>query len=304
MNVQMLLVVIDPDKPNQPALERAAWLARQSAASLELLICEHHGNLDSSLLFDRQARQQARAQLRQARAAWLETLAQPLRAENLQVQTAVREGKPLHQLVLARAAEIQADIIFKAASDQGMLRRLFLSNSCWQLLRHSTVALWLVHHGAIGNYQRLCAAIDPLHSFDQPATLDQRLLAAAGKLSSLLKLEAHCLHCYAPLPPSLLFDTELVADYPEYVARCAEQHRQAFAQLLAPYPDLLAHSHLLEGYPEDLIPRFVRAQSIDLLLMGAVSRSHLGSALIGNTAERVLEQVDCDLLVLNSAAKE
>ena len=32
--------------------------------------------------------------------------------------------------------------------------------------------------------------------------------------------------------------------------------------------------------------------------MGAVSRSHLDRALLGNTAERILEAVHCDLLVL------
>ena len=39
-------------------------------------------------------------------------------------------------------------------------------------------------------------------------------------------------------------------------------------------------------------------RGIDLLLMGAVSRSHLDRALLGNTAERILEAVHCDLLVL------
>ncbi|OOK86569.1 universal stress protein, partial [Pseudomonas aeruginosa] len=43
---------------------------------------------------------------------------------------------------------------------------------------------------------------------------------------------------------------------------------------------------------------FVRANDIDLLLMGAVARGHLDNALIGQTAERVLEEVECDLLVL------
>ncbi|MFB8829524.1 universal stress protein [Azotobacter sp. CWF10] len=42
----------------------------------------------------------------------------------------------------------------------------------------------------------------------------------------------------------------------------------------------------------------MREWQIDLLLMGAVARGHLDNALIGNTAERVLEALECDLLVL------
>ncbi len=299
MKLNLLLVVIDPGRPTQPALERATWLARKSGATLELLVCEYHGVLEGASLLDPPAREEARERLLQERQAWLEELARPLREEGLQVQTAVRWGKPLHQEVLARCEELQPDMLFKAASDHGPLRRLFLGNSCWQLIRHSRVPLWLVHHGDIGAYRRLCAAVDPTHSLDKPAALDHRLLSIANQLASLLGLEAHCLHCYAPLPPSLLFDSDLVNRYPQYLAESSQQHRKAFDELLRLYPQVQAHSHLVEGYPEETIPHVVREQSIDLLLMGAVSRSHLDSALIGNTAERVLEQVDCDLLVIN-----
>ncbi len=303
MNLQMLLVIIDPTKQAQPALQRAAWLARQCGAALELLVCEYHATLEGSSLFDRHSREQAREQLLQERLDWLENLAQPLRDEGLRVQTTARWGRPLYQQVQQRVDELQPDLLFKAASDHGPLRQLLLSNSSWELIRHATVPLWLVHHGEAGNYKRLCAAIDPLHSFDKPAALDHRLLAAASELSQLLKLEAHSLHCYAPLPPSMIFDAELVATYPKYVQDHSQQHRAAFEQLQQQYPQILANSHLIEGFPEEVIPHFVREQSINLLLMGAVSRSHLESALIGNTAERVLEQVDCDLLVFNSGQK-
>ena len=300
MKLKMLLVVIDPTKQKQPALERAAWLARHSGSALELLVCEYHATLEGSSLFNPSSREKAREKLLQERLDWLESLAKPLRDEGLQVQTCARWGKPLHELVLARAAELKPDMLFKAASDHGVLRRLFLTNSCWQLIRHTRVPLWLVHHGDFGGYRRLCAAIDPLHSIDKPAALDHRLLTAARELGKLLDLEPHCLHCYAPLPPSMLFDAQLVAEYPQYLKSNAEQRHLAFDQLLTQYPKIRPYSHLLEGYPEEAIPHFVRSESIDLLLMGAVSRSHLDAALIGNTAERVLEEVDCDLLILNS----
>jgi universal stress protein E len=302
MKLNMLLVVIDPTRQAQPALERAAWLARKSGAALELLVCEYHATLEGSSLFSASSREKARDKLLQERESWLQELARPLRDEGLQVQTCVRWGKPLHELVLKRAAELKPGMLFKAASDHGVMSRLFLTNSCWQLIRHSQVPLWLVHHGEFGNYRRLCAAVDPLHSIDKPAALDHRLLMAARELGKLLDLEPHCLHCHAPLPPSMLFDAQLVAEYPEYLKNTSEQRHLAFDQLLTQYPQIQPYSHLIEGYPEEVIPHFVRNESIDLLLMGAVSRSHLDETLIGNTAERVLEQVDCDLLVLNSKA--
>ncbi|SFB56322.1 universal stress protein [Azotobacter beijerinckii] len=297
MNLHQLLVVIDPTQEAQPALERAAWLARNTGAALELLVCEFEPALDNSLLFDEQQTEQARTALLAHRLARLEELAAPLRAEGLSVQIEARWGKPLHRTILARVEELKPDLVFKAAHSHSLLKRLLLTNTCWQLLRHCPAPLWLVHHGPWQG-RRLCAALDPLHSADKSAHLDHRLIAAARELAGRLQLDAHYLHCYAPLPRRLVFDAELVATYDAYVERGNRQHRQAFEQLLAPYAVPASHRHLEQGYPEELIPRFVRDRQIDLLLMGVVARGHLDNALIGNTAERVLEAVECDLLVL------
>ena len=54
----------------------------------------------------------------------------------------------------------------------------------------------------------------------------------------------------------------------------------------------------LEGDPEEALPDFLEKEKVDLLIMGAVSRSRLDSALIGHTAERLLDSVSCDVLVI------
>ena len=131
------------------------------------------------------------------------------------------------------------------------------------------------------------------------AALDHRLIAAARQLEASLGLRADYLHTHAAMPRSLLFDAEMLAGYERFVLQHEERHRQAFDDLLAAYPEIAAERrHLLAGYAEQAIPDFVRANDIDLLLMGAVARGHLDNALIGQTAERVLEEVECDLLVL------
>ncbi|SDI29986.1 universal stress protein E [Pseudomonas benzenivorans] len=297
MNLQQLLVVIEPHQPQQPALERAVWLARQNQAQLHLLLVEYHAGVDVSHLFDSALQARARAALLEQRGTWLEELVAPLRAEGLQLHLDVRWGRPQHNLVLEKVAEINPGLVLKSAGHSSLLRRLLPSNTGWQLVRHCPVPLWLVQHGEWQG-RKLCAALDPLHSADKPAALDHQLIRTAIELSRQFGLQAHYLHSYAPLPRTLVFDAELVADYEGYVARSAQQHREAFEQLLGQYPIALPDTHLLEGFAEEVLPRFVREHDIDLLLMGAIARDHLDTALIGHTAERVLESVECDLLVL------
>lgn len=298
MQLKQLLVIIDPTQTPQPALARAAWIARHSGAAIELLICEFNSTLDSGLLFDAPALDKARASLLGQRKEWLEQLAAPLRQEGLTVASEVRWGKPLHRMIIARCEELSPDLVLKTAHSHGLIRRLLLSNTCWQLIRYCPAPLWLVKPEGEWGGQRLAVALDPTHSADKPASLDHQLITVAQTLGTTLGLEAHYLHSYAPLPRTLVFDAELVADYEYYVERTGERHREAFEQLLASHAIAQPNTHLLQGFAEETLPRFVEEHAVDLLVMGAIARGHLDTALIGHTAERVLEGVDCDLLVL------
>lgn len=297
MHLRQLLVIIDPAKPQQPALQRAQWLARMTGAKIELLLCEYNSALDHSPLFDPETLASGRHSLLEKLQANLEASAQPLREQGLEVNVQVRWGKHTEQLILQRVNELQPDILFKSSHHHATLKRLLFGNSCWQLLRHCPVPLWLVQHGDWQS-RNLAAALDPLHSADKPSTLDQQLIAAAKLLSAALEMPAEYLHSYPPLPPSLLFDSQMVNDYEHHNQVCAAQHRTAFEQLLHAADVPLQQAKLLQGFPEHELPRYVREHGIDLLLMGAISRGHLANALLGNTAERVLEAVECDVLVL------
>ena len=298
MQLKQLLVIIDPTQTPQPALARAAWIARRSGAALELLICEFNSALDNGLLFEAPALDKARDSLLRQRREWLEQLAAPLRQEGLAVTCEVRWGKPLHRMVIARAEELKPDLVLKTAHSHGLIRRLLLSNTCWQLIRYCPAPLWLVKPEGEWHGQRLAVALDPTHSADKPASLDHHLIEAAQTLGQTLGLEDHYLHSYAPLPRTLVFDAELIADYEYYVERTGERHREAFEQLLGKHAVAKPRSHLLQGFAEETLPRFVEENAVDLLVMGAIARGHLDTALIGHTAERVLEGVDCDLLVV------
>ena len=301
MKLRQLLVIIDPSQAQQPALQRAQWLARASGAKIELLLCEYNSALEHSVLFDQATLADGRNNLLLQLQSELESTAQPLREQGLDVSVQVRWGKPREQLILQRITELQPDIVFKSAHHHSPFKRLLFSNNCWHLLRHCPVPLWLVQHST-WQTPRLCAALDPLHSADKPATLDQQLIATSQQLSALCEMPAHYIHCYPPLPPSLLFDSQLVNDYDHYNQVCAQQHQQAFNQLLTAAAVPLSEATQLEGFAEQEIPRFVQEQDISLLLMGAISRGHLANALLGNTAERVLEAVECDVLVLKPPA--
>jgi universal stress protein E len=56
--------------------------------------------------------------------------------------------------------------------------------------------------------------------------------------------------------------------------------------------------HLLEGAAIDVVPAWCQSHGVDVLVVGVVSRSRVAEAVIGSTAERLMERVPSDLLAV------
>ena len=62
-----------------------------------------------------------------------------------------------------------------------------------------------------------------------------------------------------------------------------------------------ARKHFVSGHAVDVIPKLAKQQHVQLVVMGAVSRSGLKRLVIGNIAEQVLDALPCDVLVIKPA---
>jgi universal stress protein E len=86
----------------------------------------------------------------------------------------------------------------------------------------------------------------------------------------------------------------------EDLAREAEQRRALLQDVVAEYRIAPANVHLEVGGPAAVIPRAVSELRVDIVVMGAISRSGLKRIFIGSTAEDVLERLPCDALIVKS----
>lgn len=58
------------------------------------------------------------------------------------------------------------------------------------------------------------------------------------------------------------------------------------------------HIYHLKGKPNEIIPSIITEQQIDILVMGTVARTGISGFIIGNTAEDILQNLDCSLWAL------
>ena len=101
--IAKILSVIDPTVDDQPALRRAAWLAKNTGAELELLVCYYNEYLSGDRLFDSPSLEKARSEVIANQEKHLEELAEPIRADGVVVTTTATWDHPLYEGIVRAA---------------------------------------------------------------------------------------------------------------------------------------------------------------------------------------------------------
>jgi universal stress protein E len=300
--ISQILCVIDPTTDTQHAMHRAAWLAGKTGAEVELLVCYYNEYLSGDRLFDSPSLEKAREEVIAGHEKHLEVIAEPLRSDGIVVRTTAMWDHPLYEGIVRRADEIGADIIFKDTHHHSAVTRALFTNTDWNLIRTCPAPLWLVKQGKITSEPVVLAAIDPLNEHDKPAALDDEILMLAKTLAEKGNGEVHAFHSYDPriavatatanayIPVSLPFD--------EIEEQMREQHEKRFNEVTEFHGIDADHAHLVAGLTHEELPALAESLVADVVVMGAVSRNQWKRLFIGATAERTLEHLPCDLLIV------
>jgi len=299
-SIRNILVIVDPTAEQHPAVDKAALLAQQLGARLELFVCDTKAAREARIAAH--ARSHAKEPFVIDLKSIVEELARPLRQQGLDVATEVQCADPLPLALIDRARRTTADLIVKDTHHHSLAQRTFMKNTDWQLIRACPVTLLLTKPNPWSRVPRIFAAVDPGHANDKPAVLDNRILDCAALLAKHLPGELHLLHVYLPAsivaaaasgtPPAPITISQ------EELAREERQQRERLRNLITEYRVADEHVHLKVGGPAQMLPHMAGALRADIVAMGAISRSGLQRVFVGSTAEDVLEHLPCDALIV------
>ena len=298
---RILVAIKDLDGKHLPAVLKAAQLARAYGAQLELF----HG-LTAPLYTDGIVlRQRGSGSLEQdvrhGALLRLERIAERLRMHSIKVTIGVEWDYPSHEAIVRRALAIKADLIVASLHPGRHRLPWLLRLTDWELVRSSPVPVLLVKNSHPYRHPAVLAAIDPGHAHAKPLKLDQTILKVGKILSKALRGTLHAVHAYARFP---------MGSYPEGMSGKAvqglaeEAQRQAtrrFQRALKPLRIARSRQFLIARQPIDAIEEAARNSHSAIVVMGAISRSGYKRLLIGNTAERILDELSCDILVVKPA---
>jgi universal stress protein E len=256
--IQKIMVVIDPTRSEQPALEKAARIATSYGSHLELYICDVEQDIPESWIGGSRS-EEYREILRRRLLEDLERLAEPLRAQGLEVRTACEWHAPHEQGIGHHAIRTQPDLVVKETHWHAAMPRVTLTRTDWNLIRQVPAPLLLVRRTPWPERPRIAASVEPCHPADRPAALDEAIVNEGRSIANALTGEIDVVHVRRRVDCSVSFG---------------------------------------EGDPATGILRLARESNANLLVMGAVTPPQRGHSAASGTAAQILERIDCDLLIV------
>jgi universal stress protein E len=155
------------------------------------------------------------------------------------------------------------------------------------------------------SHPRIVAAVDPMHAHAKPAALDDAIVTAAAEISNALSGELHLFHARLPWATA-----SHEARGPHWVPDVAKDDNQVayehgvesrVAELARCHNISCLRTHLVDGDVTECLPSYASADAADVVAIGALSRSLVQRILIGDTARQVLDQLECDVLIVKQA---
>jgi universal stress protein E len=289
VKLRRIVVVIDPTVHEQAALDKAVRLAEHCRSSLELYVCDAEQTIPESWTGASRAKEY-REMTRLRLLGELRALAEPLKARGLEVNGFCEWHAPLEQGIGHHVIRTRPDLVVKETHRHGALSRAALSHTDWNLIRQIPVPLLLVRPRPWRAAPRIAVALDPFHPADHPGSLDESLMALGHSLAEDLNGAVDVFHVLQT-PPHLPGDVVSAAQK-------ASAHllaRNAVGRLASKFG---APVHVEEGPVAAGLVSLVNKHAPDVLLMGAVARPRWVHSAASGTAAQILEQVDCDLLVI------
>jgi universal stress protein E len=296
---RILVAIKDPKASSTPALLKAAQLALASGAQIELfhaltepLFVDGFG-ISGKGLATTEHSERAKA------LAYLTRMAGSLGRVHAKVSVAAEWDYPSYEAIVRHAVKTKADLI---VADQHAGRHTaagLLHLVDWELLRLSPVPILLAKTSGDYKHPVVLAALDPGHTFSKPAKLDLSVLSAASTVTHALRGTLHAVHAYPLFPLAYESDSLLTKKSVDRIERAAATVAlTALDRAIGTAKIARTNRHVVGSDPASAIAQTARELKSAIVVMGAVSRSGLKSLFIGNTAEKVLDLLSCDVLVV------
>ncbi|MGU9815469.1 universal stress protein [Pseudomonas sp. LF135] len=268
--IRSILVVIEPEHSESLALKRAKLIAGVTGAHLHLLVCDK----------------------KHEHSALLSLLKSGLHEDGYSVTTEQAWNESLHETIIDVQQAEGCGLVIKQHFADSPLKKALLTPADWKLLRYCPTPVLLVKTSTPWADKVVLAAIDVGNNDSEHQALHNTIIDHGFEIASLAKAQLHVISAH---PSPMLSASDPTFQLKETIEA---RYREQCKTFQAEFDVDDARLHIEEGPADVLIPHAAHKWQAAVTIIGTVARTGISGALIGNTAEVVLDEVESDVLVL------
>jgi universal stress protein E len=227
----------------------------------------------------------------------LKKLIEPYRSRVASIDQHVIWNKNATEGIVEHATDF--DLLIKPVSRHSNLVDRLSAPLDWSLMRAASAPV-LISKQAWSDTSILVAAVDVADT-DHEA-LNRHILMVADELANIVGARVHVICAYPSLGQKA-GELQVAMDYEGIKSDMRESRAQLIDRLLEDLKLDVEQIHLLEGKPGSVIPTLANELGAQITVLGTAARRGLSQLIIGNTAERIIEAINGDIVTVREAAR-
>ena len=293
-----ILVIIEPQQDSQLALERACEIARYTTSTeITAFLAIYDFSYDITSILSRNEQNDMKNAIVKTNEDWLKEELPKYAHEHCHLTPKVVWQRNIAEAILKEAENGAYDLIIKGSDTHSFLDNVLFTPLDWLLLRNAKIPVLIAKDHPWPEGGAILVALNPDENTLEQKLLNTSLIRTAQALALLIKGSIHLTSAVPPLVPVAVmevpgFSTEV---YSDAVLKNAKEKILLAANK---YRIPTENCHIEEGVPDDVIPATAIKLGACAVLIGNVCRKGWSAAIIGNTCEQIIDDVNCDLLVL------
>ncbi len=221
--------------------------------------------------------------------------------QGLNVGVDILSGEPFIEIIRSVLTHKFDLVVITAAAKPNRIAETFFGSTQMHLLRKCPCPVWIVKGSASHQIKKIITSIDTLSDEPEEGSVNQNLINGSKVMVDTFSPQIDFLQVWALYGEGHLQVRGGVSE--QKLSAMREQLLRQYKEALSAYIEehdwtgiKLTKNYINSNYPSDEILTKVESDHPDLLIMGTVCRTGISGFFIGNTAERVLNQVSCSVL--------
>lgn len=297
-----ILVVADINHDDQPALARAIKLASksQSRSRVVFFLSIYDFSYDMTSMLSMDERDAMRRGVIHQREQWMRKIAADYIDDSFDFEVKVVWHNRPYEAIIAEVYAGEHDIVIKGTRKHDVLESVIFTPTDWHLLRKCPAPVLLVKNTQWPENASILASVHVGSENETHIDLNDRMVDQLKSLTDRLGGQPYLVNAYPVTPANITIELPEF-DPSTYTDAVRGHHLTAMKALRQKHGFDEEFTVVEQGLPEDVIPDAAKKLNSALVILGTTGRTGLSAVFIGNTAEHVIDKIDCDVLALKPA---